>query len=144
MTTIRPDTISSVVLHHFRSESGERHSLEHRQLTTLRAGALGQVWTRRVQVGPDWQPVDLGWLAGLPVSLLCIANTTRAAALGNPTPAQVAATADAALVSIAVTDGPAFAVAGYTGQAVWVPSPDTLYSLRANKRADVTITAYPG
>jgi hypothetical protein len=36
-----------------------------------------QPYVRRVKLGENWEPLDTGWLARKPVSLICLRNVTR-------------------------------------------------------------------
>lgn len=65
-----------------------------------------QPWRREFAAREDWQPLDCGWLAGKPVSLLCLENHGGPPRNTRPTPGEMAEEL-ARVVELAVDPNPA-------------------------------------
>jgi hypothetical protein len=60
-----------------------------------------QVWRREIPIGPDWEPIPLGWLADKPIALITIHNREGRFTQLQPTPEERAA-ATARIVEVGV------------------------------------------
>lgn len=106
-----------------------------------------QPWRRDLAVGPDWAPLDLGWLAGKPVSQLIVINQEGQFRGGNPTPEARAAVLAKVVHVGHDRDGKAAKftkVSPY--QSIRIePEPDEDYLICCpNGPAKVTVVAIPG
>ena len=104
-----------------------------------------QVWRRECVVGPEWQPLPLGWLEGQQVGLLVVTNEEGKFTQVQPA-AEERAAALARVVELGVLAGP-------------VPAPVTLvrpltsvmlepllpvWARCRTDKAKITVTAVPG
>lgn len=103
-----------------------------------------QPYTRRLTVGPEWQPLDLGWLRDVPIALIHLSNEGYGRSLVTPT-AEQSATLTEHIVEVSATRQ--YVLFSYLspGESLRVPPPGVVdwYVRCPNGRSTCVLNVIP-
>jgi hypothetical protein len=132
-------TVSEQVCH--QSEGGEGGAVEWLPFSRELGSDEAPFCRPGMRVGPEWVPIDPGWLAGQPVGMLCLRNDGALPRATQPT--DLEREADAGLIVELRCEGVVFALVRPGETCRFEPAGTSWHVCCAAGRTRVSYVLYP-